>query len=74
MVTDFYNNVFKLLTSISIAQLIPIIITPILTQYFTPEDFGVYGLYVSICSIFGIVASGKYDVAIMLPQKKRGQH
>ena len=70
MVTDFYNNVFKLLTSISIAQLIPIIITPILTQYFTPEDFGVYGLYVSICSIFGIVASGKYDVAIMLPQKK----
>ena len=70
MVTDFYNNVFKLLTSISIAQLIPIIITPILTQYFTPEDFGVYGLYVSICSIFGIVASGKYDVAIMLPKKK----
>ena len=70
MVTDFYTNVFKLLTSISIAQLIPIIITPILTQYFTPEDFGVYGLYVSICSIFGIVASGKYDVAIMLPQKK----
>ena len=70
MVTDFYNNVFKLLTSISIAQLIPVIITPILTQYFTPEDFGVYGLYVSICSIFGIVASGKYDVAIMLPQKK----
>ena len=70
MATDFYNNVFKLLTSISIAQLIPIIITPILTQYFTPEDFGVYGLYVSICSIFGIVASGKYDVAIMLPKKK----
>ena len=70
MATDFYKNVFKLLTSISIAQLIPIIITPILTQYFTPEDFGVYGLYVSICSIFGIVASGKYDVAIMLPKKQ----
>ena len=30
----------KLLTSISIAQLIPIVITPILTQYFSPEDFG----------------------------------
>ena len=58
MVTDFYKNVFKLLTSISIAQLIPIIITPILTQYFTPEEFGVYGLYVSICSIFGIIALG----------------
>ena len=38
--------------------------TPILTQYFTPEDFGVYGLYISICSILGVVGSAKYDVAI----------
>ena len=59
-----------MLTSISIAQLIPIVIIPILTQYFSPEDFGVYGLYISICSIFGIIACGKYDIAIMLPKKK----
>ena len=59
-----------MLTSISIAQFIPIIITPLLTQYFTPQDFGIYGLYISICSIFGVVAGGKYDVAIMLPKRK----
>jgi len=68
--SKFYQNILKLLAGISIAQLIPIVITPILTQYFTPEEFGVYGLYVSICSIFGIIASGKYDIAIMLPRKK----
>ena len=68
--SKFYQNIIKLFTSISIAQIIPIVILPILTQYFSPEQFGVYGLYVSICSIFGIVASGKYDVAIMLPKKK----
>ena len=69
-ISEFYKNILKLITSISIAQFIPIIITPILTQYFSPEDFGLYGLYVSICSILGVIACAKYDVAIMLPRTK----
>ena len=48
--SQFYKNIIKLFTSISIAQIIPIVILPILTQYFSPEQFGVYGLYVSVCS------------------------
>jgi len=68
--SKFYQNVLTLFTSVSLAQFIPIIITPILTQFFTPEDFGIYGLYVSICAILGVVASAKYDVAIMLPKTK----
>ena len=70
ILSDFYKNILKLFTSISIAQLIPIVVTPILTQYFSPSDFGVYGLYISICSIFGLIATGKYDTAIMLPKRK----
>jgi len=69
MKIDFKKNVLKLLTGISIAQIIPIIFTPILTQYFSPDEFGIYGLYISVCSILGIVASFKYDVAIMLPKR-----
>ena len=69
MLPEFYKNVLKLLTSISIAQLVPILITPILTQYFSPKDFGLYGLYISICTILGGIASCKYDTAIMLPKK-----
>lgn len=68
--TNFYQHVLKLFASISIAQFIPIIATPILTQFFSPQDFGLYGLYISICSILGIIASAKYDVAIMLPRNK----
>ena len=68
--SEFFKNTLKLITSISIAQFIPILITPLLTQFFTPEDFGAYGAYISICTIFGIVASGKFDTAIMLPKQK----
>ncbi len=68
-ISEFYRNTLKLLTSISIAQLIPLLITPLLTQYFSPQDFGIYGLYVGLCYIFGTIGSAKYDVAIMLPKR-----
>ena len=67
--SEFTKNIMKLLTTISIAQFIPLIITPILTQYFSAEEFGLYGLYISVCSILGIIAAGRYDIAIMLPKK-----
>ena len=70
-ISEFSKNVIKLITGISIAQLIPILITPILTRYFSPEQFGTYGLYVSIYTILGVIASGKYDLAIMLPKNKK---
>ena len=64
--SEFKKNIVKLTTGLSIAQLIPIFITPILTQFFSPEQFGVYGLFVSIYTILGVISSGKYDMAIML--------
>ena len=71
IISEFSKNVVKLVTGISIAQLIPILITPLLTQYFSPEEFGSYGLYVSIYTILGVISSGKYDLAIMLPKNKK---
>ena len=70
-ISEFSKNIIKLTTGISIAQLIPVLITPILTQYFSPEQFGTYGLYVSIYTILGIISSGKYEMAIMLPKNKK---
>ena len=69
--SEFKKNIVKLTTGLSIAQLIPIFITPILTQFFSPEQFGVYGLFVSIYTILGVISSGKYDMAIMLPKNKK---
>lgn len=55
----------------TIAQAIPIAISPILTRIYTPEDFGVFALYMSVVSIISIIATGKYDLAIMLPRKDK---
>jgi len=53
----------------SIAQAIPLAISPILTRIYTPKDFGVFALYISIASIISVVATGRYELAIMLPKK-----
>jgi O-antigen/teichoic acid export membrane protein len=57
------------MTGTTIAQAIPIAISPILTRIYTPEDFGVFALYMAIVSIIAVVATGRYEMAIMLPKK-----
>ena len=66
---SFARNVLTLMTGTTIAQAIPIAISPILTRIYTPEDFGVFALYMSIASIIAVLATGRYELAIMLPKK-----
>ncbi|MCK9472257.1 oligosaccharide flippase family protein [Sulfurimonas sp.] len=67
--SEFSKNVLTLMTGTTIAQAIPIAISPILTRIYTPEDFGVFALYVAIASILSVIATGRYEMAIMLPKK-----
>lgn len=66
--SEFSQNVLTLITGTTIAQAIPIAISPILTRIYSPEDFGIFALYMSIASIISVVATGRYELAIMLPK------
>ena len=66
---EFNKNILTLMTGSTIAQAIPISISPILTRIYTPEDFGLFAVFIAIASIFGSVANARYDLAIMLPKK-----
>ncbi|MGL5336369.1 MAG: lipopolysaccharide biosynthesis protein [Enterovibrio sp.] len=65
---SFFKNALTLMTGTVIAQAIPIAIIPVLTRIFTPEDFGLLALYSAFVSILGVIASGRYEIAIMLPK------
>lgn len=67
--SEFSRNVLTLMTGTTIAQAIPLAISPILTRIYTPEDFGVFALYMSIVSIISVIATGRYEMAIMLPKE-----
>ncbi|WP_338449638.1 oligosaccharide flippase family protein [Niallia oryzisoli] len=66
---EFSRNVLTLFTGTSMAQLIPIAISPILTRLYGPEEFGVFALYTAIVSILSVISTGRYELAIILPQK-----
>ena len=68
--SEFSRNVLTLMTGTTIAQAIPIAISPILTRIYTPEDFGVFALFLAITGLFSVVASGRYEFALMLPRKE----
>jgi len=65
--SEFSRNVLTLMTGTTIAQAVPIAISPILTRIYTPEDFGIFTLFFSLTMIFGSIVNGRYELAIMLP-------
>lgn len=65
---DFFRNVATLMTGSSIAQLVALAIYPILTDIYTKEEHGVFALYMSIIAISGIVSTGRYQMAILMPK------
>lgn len=67
--SEFSRNVVTLITGTTIAQAIPIAISPILTRIYTPHDFGVFALFTAITSILSVIGTGRYELAIMLPTK-----
>jgi len=49
------------------AQAIPVIVSPILTRIYSPEEFGLLILFMSIVSILSVVVSLRYEKAIVQP-------
>lgn len=69
--SEFSRNVLTLMTGTTIAQAIPIAISPILTRIYTPEDFGRYAVFLSIVMILAPIVTLRYEQAIMLPKKTK---
>ena len=66
--SPFATDVLKLVTGTTIAQIIAILASPILTRLFGPEAFGFFALFTSITAIIGVIACMRYELAIMLPE------
>jgi len=67
--SEFSRNVLTLMTGTTIAQAIPLAISPVLTRLYTPEDFGIFALFVAVVGIFSTISSGRYEMALLLPKK-----
>ncbi len=67
----FLRQMLTLMSGTAGAQVISILLTPIIARLFSPEDYGLQGLYVSISTICTVLVCLKYEYAIVLPAKDR---
>lgn len=70
-INNFTKNVITLFTGTTIAQIIPVALSPILTRIYGPEEFGIFALYSSLVAILSVVSTGRYELAIVIPKKDR---
>lgn len=67
---SFVRNVGIMMGGTLIAQAIPVLISPLLTRLYTPAELGVFAVYFSITMFITVIATGRYDLAIMLPANR----
>ena len=64
------RNVGKLLSANVIAQAVGLLVYPLLTRLYSPEDFGLLNLFMSIGGVLVIFSTLEWYNAIVLPKKE----
>lgn len=64
----FARNVILMAEGAAAGQFLTVLVSPILTRLFSPDYFGVFGVYASILGIITVMASLRYEYAMPLPE------
>jgi O-antigen/teichoic acid export membrane protein len=68
--STFAGDVLKLVSGTTFAQILTILISPLLTRLYSPADFGLLALFTSITTVIGAIACLRYELSIMLPDNE----
>lgn len=67
----FVMQVATLMSGTALSQGVLFAATPFLTRLYSPEEFGVFALYLAIISPISMVSAWRYEAAIMLPKDQK---
>ncbi|MGN0234745.1 MAG: lipopolysaccharide biosynthesis protein [Paludibacteraceae bacterium] len=68
--SELVRNSAKLLSANVVAQAVGLLVYPILTRLYNPEDFGLLNLFLSIGGVLVLLSTAEYQYAIVLPKKE----
>jgi O-antigen/teichoic acid export membrane protein len=66
--SSFLRSVAVLAGGTAIAQAVPILVMPLLTRIYKPDDFGMLGVFSALLGITSVVAGLQYEVGIPIPE------
>ncbi len=68
--SNFIENVLKLVSGSVTAQILGILLVPLITRIYSPDDVGIFQIFLSISGILVIFSTYSYHFAIMLPKSE----
>jgi len=63
---SFAGNVLMMFIGTALGQMASVILSPALTRIYTPDEFGVLGIYMTVVFLLSLIACLRYDIAIPL--------
>lgn len=69
--SEFVRNVFILISGSTIAVLIPVFLSPVISRLFTPSDFGIFSIYSTFVTIISAFITLRYELSVMVPRGTR---
>src|SRR5436190_2606709 len=68
--SEVSKNIFALSAGAVGAQILNFFLTIVLTRIYSPSDFGLLTIYLSVASLVSVIATGKYEVAIVVAKSR----
>ncbi|MEE9351023.1 MAG: oligosaccharide flippase family protein [Thiotrichaceae bacterium] len=65
---SFISNVATLASGTVIAQLLPLLASPVLTRLYSPEQFGLFAIFMGFVTSLTQASTGHYEVAMVTPK------
>lgn len=69
----FWKNTVTVLTGTVAAQVLPLLVAPIITRLCTPQDLGAFGIWLGMIAIASIVATLRLEAAMILDHEPNAQ-
>lgn len=66
--TKGLRNVAKLMTGTAIGQAIALLAAPVLSRLYSPDEFGVVGVFLALASVLAVVSALRLELAIVVPK------
>ncbi|WPJ94989.1 oligosaccharide flippase family protein [Coraliomargarita algicola] len=65
----FLRHIATLVSGSALAQLIGLACAPVLTRLYTPEEFGLLGVFMAVVAVSITIATLRYDLVVVLPKE-----
>ncbi len=69
--SEMLRHIIQLLVGTSLAQGLAVVLQPVLSRLFTPADYTIYGVFITMLSWLEIVTTGRYELATVIPKQDR---